>query len=197
MKYPDMTWGRMEAVINILGGEEGVERLLRGELVVKAPERVFQTWKTIRLGVHKTPTEYETALEAASFRIGNYARQILKEISVSQTEVELELVAVTPASLGLENPNYQEICDRAIQLGLERCPAEVGPALRLAYQDQPQGEGEWLRLAMEPVTDSVGSLGVFRIAHDDFEQWLDTYWFYPRLTWRGDVIRFLFVRPRK
>jgi len=42
MKYPRMTWGKMEAVINKLGGEEGVERLLCGELlVVSDPTRKF------------------------------------------------------------------------------------------------------------------------------------------------------------
>jgi hypothetical protein len=38
MKYPKMEWGRMEAVINKLGGENGVDRLLRGELVVSERE---------------------------------------------------------------------------------------------------------------------------------------------------------------
>lgn len=39
MKYPNMTWGYMEAVLDKLGGEEGVARFLRGELVVCEPIR--------------------------------------------------------------------------------------------------------------------------------------------------------------
>lgn len=34
MKYRKITWGKMEAVINKIGGEEGMDRLLAGELKV-------------------------------------------------------------------------------------------------------------------------------------------------------------------
>lgn len=39
MKYSEMTFGRMEAVINKLGGMEGVDKLLRGELTLTEPKR--------------------------------------------------------------------------------------------------------------------------------------------------------------
>lgn len=39
MKYPNVTLGRVEAVWNKLGGEEGVEKFLRDELVVSEPPR--------------------------------------------------------------------------------------------------------------------------------------------------------------
>ena len=150
-------------------------------------------WKTIRLGVHKTPEAYEQALESKD-RISDYARQILKKISVSQTEIELDLVAVAPADLGLKNPTYQQICDRAIGLGLEKCPREVGPALRLNYPDQPYGE--WLLVAMEPEADSGGRLHVFGVGDGDDGLWLRTGWFSPRYAWSGGG-QFVFVRPRK
>ena len=35
MKYPEIKFGQMEAIINKLGGEEGVLKFLRGELVVQ------------------------------------------------------------------------------------------------------------------------------------------------------------------
>jgi len=38
MKYNEMTWGQMEAVINKLGGMDGVHRFLSGESVVKTVE---------------------------------------------------------------------------------------------------------------------------------------------------------------
>lgn len=38
MKYPKMEWGKMEAVVNKLGGMEGVDRFLSGELTVKASD---------------------------------------------------------------------------------------------------------------------------------------------------------------
>lgn len=35
MKYPNITLGHVEAVWNKLGGEEGVEKFLRDELVIQ------------------------------------------------------------------------------------------------------------------------------------------------------------------
>ena len=160
----------------------------------KVEKRTFAVWKTLKLGVHKTPDAYEKALDDAGFRISDYARQILKIISVSQAEVELDLVMVMPAELGLKDPTYQQICGQAEELGFEKCPREVGPALRLAYQDQPKGE--WLRVAMEPETGSDGGLGVFDVGRDGDGQWLDASWFGPRGAWSGGYL-FLFVRPRK
>ncbi|MBI4117208.1 MAG: hypothetical protein HY451_00745 [Parcubacteria group bacterium] len=195
MKYAEMTWGTMEAVVNKLGGMGAVELFLRDELVVKATERIFfAVWKTVKLGVHKTPDAYEKAIEAAGFRTNEYALKILKKISVSQTEIELDLVVVTPADLGLKNPTYQQICDRAVESGLEKCPREVGPVLRIDYPDQPYGE--WLLVAMEPEAGSDGILGVFRVGHGDRGRWLDARWFFPQDTWCGGA-RFVFVRSRK
>ena len=42
MKYPTMNWGTMEAVVNKLGGEDGVKRFLRGELQVCRPTRSWR-----------------------------------------------------------------------------------------------------------------------------------------------------------
>lgn len=154
----------------------------------------FKVWKTIKLGVHKTPDAYEKALGAAGFKIGEYVLKILKKISVSQTEIELDLVVVTPAELGLKNPTYQQICDRAIELGLEKCPREVGPVLRLNYPNQPSGE--WLRVAMEPEAGSDGYLSVFYVGRGDDGQWLGSDWFGPRDAWDGGG-HFVFVLPRK
>ncbi|MEK7537278.1 MAG: hypothetical protein AAB584_02450 [Patescibacteria group bacterium] len=182
-----------EGIYNALkDGSPLVERF--ADFISESALRVFAIWKTIKLGLHKSPEAYENTFEAASFRISDYARKILKKISVSQTEVELDLVKVTPAGLDLKNPTYQRICDRAIELGLEKCPREVGPALRLAYQNQPYRE--WLWVAMEPEAGSDGVLRVFGVVRDDDELWLHALWFSPRSTWRGDD-RFVFVRPRK
>ena len=57
--------------------------------------------------------------------------------------------------LGFPNgATLKEIYAKAKDLGLELCPAEVGPLLRLNYPDQPNGE--YLRIAMETINDSDG-----------------------------------------
>ncbi len=195
MKYPDMTWSRMQAVIDKLGGMEGVQRFLSSELVVKMAEKSFTIWKTITLGINKSPSEYRRALKAKGYRIGDYADQILNKVKVGGTEVQLDLVLVTVAELGFKDGARRDaIYARAIELGLELCPAEVGPALRLAYQDQPYRE--WIRVAMEPIADSDDDLMVFGVDLDDGERWLGGYYGDPGFFWDAGR-RWVFVAPRK
>ncbi len=49
------------------------------------------------------------------------------------------------------------------QLGLELCPPDVGPNLRLDYTDQPQGER--LCIAMKPILASDGEPRIFVVEH--------------------------------
>ena len=65
-------------------------------------------------------------------------------------------MALSVKELGFnDGAYYKDICTKALELGLELCPAEVGPALRLVYKDQSRGE--WLRIAMEAITGSDGA----------------------------------------
>lgn len=194
MKYGELNLGQIEAIVNKLGGMEGVQRFLSGELVVKMAERSFAIWKTITLGI-KSPSEYRKALKANGYRIGDYADQILDKVKVSEPVIQLDLVVKTVAELGFKNgAARQQIYDQAIKIGLELCPAEVGPALRLQYPDQPYGE--WLRIAMEPIADSVGDLEVFGVGRDGGGRWLLGFCGRPGFFWlAGD--RWVFVAPRK
>ena len=198
MKYADMTWwGTMEAVVNKLGGMEAVQRFLSSELEVKAVERVSRIFKTITLGQHKDYKSYCKALllEADGYRIGDCAGQILKKIEVSQTPIELDLVVMTVGELGFpDGARGDAIYDHGKQLGVELCPAEVGPALRLVYKDQPHGE--WLRIAMEPITDSDGDPRVFGVGNGNGVRWLDSGYGRPDRVW-DTINRWVFVAPRK
>src|SRR5258708_11313374 len=80
---------------------------------------------------------------------------------------------------------------RAKDLGLDLCPAEVGPALRRAYKDQPKGE--WLLVAMEPITDSDGDSRIFLVEHGGNVPWLSAHYGDPDGVWRADD-RFVFAR---
>lgn len=53
---------------------------------------------------------------------------------------------------------------RAKQLGLKLCPSDVGPLLRLEYNNQPSGER--LNIAMKPIPDSEGEPRIFVVSHD-------------------------------
>lgn len=174
MKYGELTLGQVEAVVNKLGGMEGIQRLLSGELVISATAKVWQTWKTVKLGTGlKTADDFRKAVKKAGMKVSNWGSDILGKpaFTVSTEEMEIELVLTSVAELGFKDgATRKDIYVRAQELGLDLCPTEVGPQLRLQYKDQPKGE--WLVIAMEPVTDSDSGLRLFYVAHGDGELWL-------------------------
>jgi hypothetical protein len=77
-------------------------------------------------------------------------------------------------------------------LELELRSAEVGPALRLAYKDQPKGEQ--LIIAMHAITDSGDILRVFGLENGGGLR-LSAFRGYPDYKWHPNY-RFVFVRPK-
>ncbi|MFH1129199.1 MAG: hypothetical protein V1686_00470, partial [Patescibacteria group bacterium] len=151
--------GTVEQLYELFVGKRSEEFLskvadLAMSMVAKA-KPAFPIFKTVTLGVHKSVEAYRKALSEAGFRIGDWASDILNKIKVSQNQVQLDLVKVTVKDLGfVEATSLKQIYAKAKKLGLNLCPNEVGPALRLAYPDQPNGER--IRIAMEPISDSDG-----------------------------------------
>lgn len=165
MKYGELTLGQVEAVVNKLGGIGGVKRLLSGELIVTARQPVWQIWKTIQLGTGlKTAGEFREALKKAGDLIQDIGGGILDKEdfikSINDNKIDAELVVVSVRQLGFKkNATLREIYDRAKELGLDLCPAEAGPQLRLQYEDQPKGES--FMIAMEPIITRSGDPVVF------------------------------------
>jgi hypothetical protein len=128
--------------------------------------RSFRIFQTIKLGVFKTADEYRHALEAAGHSTDVWSDQLLARVTYAQEEIELDLAKVSVRELGYSRGTYYgDICV-GLPPALEVCPAEVGPALRLAYTDQPRNDG--LRIAMEPIIDSDGDLGIFYLLGKGF-----------------------------
>ncbi|MHB8913452.1 MAG: hypothetical protein ACYC4I_00345 [Minisyncoccota bacterium] len=174
---------------------EVFRRINSGEWVVSAAKPTeMPVWKTVKLGTCKTPDEYRKALKKAGRRIGDWGGAILGRISCSQEETDFDLVALSVGDLGFKDgARYADICAKAIELGLELCPAEVGPALRLQYGDQPKGE--WLHIAMEAITDRDGDFYIFRVEHDDAELWIYGYYGHSVDVW-SPGLRFVFGRRK-
>jgi hypothetical protein len=117
-------------------------------------------WKRIAVGTHKGVNAIREALDAARMRVGDSADEILGRpaFPFSRTKTELDLVVLTPGDIGFApgSTRVAEIYRRAMQVGLELCPAEVGPQLRLQYLNQPIGE--FLHIAMQPIATYHGDL---------------------------------------
>jgi hypothetical protein len=123
-------------------------------------------WKRITLGAYKGVNSLRNALDAARVRIGNSADEILGRpaFHVSPAKQDVDLVVVSVADLGFPNgARLADIYRRAGELGLELCPAEVAPLLRLAYTNQPMGE--FLNVAMRPIATYAGELVALSIAN--------------------------------
>jgi len=151
-------------------------------------------WKTIRIGTHPDNSALRQALLDTDYRISNWADDILGKVEVTTDPEEIELVVVTVAELGFRNgATRQQIYDKAESLDLMLCPADVGPQLRLQYPADEQPMNEWLLVAMEPISDSDGSLGVFSVERYDDGAWLYSYYDGPVSVWDAGV-RWLFRR---
>jgi hypothetical protein len=120
----------------------------------------FPVWKRITLGTHKGVNAVRDALDAHNIRVGESADEILGRpaFRFSKTRTPLDLVVLTALDLGFAKGSWSlaEIYRRAAQLGLELCPAEAAPQLRLEYLNQPIGE--FLHIAMPPVATYGGDL---------------------------------------
>jgi hypothetical protein len=158
----------------------------------------FNIWRTIKLGTGlKTNDDFWYALHNKGFACS--ADIIFKPFMVATQETEVDLVKVTAVELGFRNEvRREQIYQRARELGLELCPAEVGPQLRLQYRNQPKEES--IIVAMEPIinTDSDGAPYLFMVdgagRHNAIRGQLNAIRgnidFDPTETW-------VFVRPRK
>ena len=191
MKYASLDLGTIEAVVNKLGGLDGIRRFLAGELTLAVP--TFFVWRTVRIGVHKNLEALNRAL--LKFRVSDWAKDIMGMLAftLAETEESISLCSATVTELtGKNQATTTEIFDVIKRVG-GLLPAEVGPALREQYLDQP--DGEWLFVAMEPICDSVGYLSVFYVERRDDELWLNANYARPAFVWDG-VRRFVF-RSRK
>lgn len=142
------------------------------------------TRQTLEIG-GQTTEELEHGLERAGFKISDYARSMLKskEFTTEKQKEQNNLVRLTVDALFNDGRVHttDEVFSKAKDFGLELCPAEVGPHLRLNYKDQPLDE--WLYVAMKQITDSDGSPYVFCVGRGDGGSWLGYGWVGPGSGW--------------
>lgn len=153
---------------------EGLTRLLRDTLCPPEQAVELKVWRRIALGTGlEDAVDFRHALKVNGHKVASWAKAALDEsaFTAATEQVVVELVSVSVLGLGFQHGTpYERICDRGRELGLELCPAEVGPQLRLQYKDQPKGE--WLRIAMKAIAIPGGSLTIFSVRNQDGEGWL-------------------------
>lgn len=187
--------GPLIDLLEKVGGRDG-EMWLRGLNKFLRKENPWgekpETFKIIEIGTYKDVKSLRKALEESGAQIGNWASDILNKAKLSKSKQSLDLVALTVAELGFpEGAKLEDIYKAAKNQGLDLCPDEVGPQLRLQYSNQPNGE--WLVIAMEPIKDSFGDLYLFRVSCRRGDRWLRANYGRPDLFWGVDD-RLVFVR---
>ncbi|MCC6639266.1 hypothetical protein IT409_01760 [Candidatus Falkowbacteria bacterium] len=121
----------------------------------------------------KTKVQLETSFKDKKIYITSHAQDMLnsKDFATSAKPEQLNLVKLSVKDLGFPNgATYKEICDKANELGLDLCPAEVGPHLRL--QDDTQSMGDYYNIAMKPISDRDGGPNIFRLFQVGDDLWL-------------------------
>lgn len=156
-------------------------------------------WKHISLGEHDSLEELKEALTFAGCKwessiINTPSLIDSPEFVLADKHSFVALVTRSVKELGFDGyTTYARICAKAEELGLKLCPAEVGPALRLAFRDQPQG-GELLRIAMNPIRRSLrrDDRYIFEVTRGDMGLLLEAHQVTDITPWPADA-RFVFV----
>jgi hypothetical protein len=153
-------------------------------------------WKTIKLGAGlKTGDEFCVEIEASGCKLGIWGKDILDKAVFTSRYREVDLVIKSVEELGFENgATRSQIYERAIGLGLQLCPSEVGPQLRLQYRNQPKDE--WLLIGMQPVVDSDKVPSLFVVAEGGDNLWLTGDRGSANIRWKPQG-RWVFIKPRK
>lgn len=136
----------------------------------------------------QTKDQLEAALERAGFNVSDYARSMMKsqDFTTERQKEQTDLVRLTVDALFNDGRTHttDEVFSRAKEFGLELCPAEVGPHLRLSYKDQPLDE--WIYVAMKQISGSGGYPYVFNVERDDGGSWLSYGWARPDNEWNPE-----------
>jgi hypothetical protein len=174
---------------------KSVQKVLREAFCPPEATFKFEIWKTIKLGTGlKTTSDFRHALCTELFWFGGYVNEMIEKLAskVATEKTEVDLVKVTVAELGFKKgARYGQIWERARELGLEPCSPEVGPQLRLQYQDQPNEE--MIIVVMTAITVTLPAIFVVERRHPGL--WLTSIDISSDSFWDADY-RLVFVRPR-
>ena len=172
------------------------------ELLPKETKHIYEAFpnqKVLYRTIETDPSIKDTqaaiwALEDKGNKINSYAKQMLENVPFSQGQKSFDLVLFSVKALGFPSgATRTDIYKRAQELGLDLCPAEVGPQLRLQYEDQPMND--YLVVGMEPVAGAGGDPDLGHVYRRGSDPWLDDNDGEADDHWDGND-RFVFLRRK-
>jgi hypothetical protein len=162
----------------------------------------LRVYRTIKLGTKRTVSDLEVAMEGTGRILWRYdgTRYVLHlpEFVLEPQEVEIDLVMVCAHELGLcGEPTLLDLYNKVKEFGLELCPLEVGPQLRLQDLDQNYGSVYYVATTHKSTFYSGVLHTLFLLRHFDLDQLhLQKESLGPTRK-IGLFTYFVFIRPRK
>jgi hypothetical protein len=150
--------------------------------------------RTIELG-SLTKAELLKTFAQHSIQMNEMGTRLFADAPCTPAEdsCHLETVELKVRDLGIPaGSTSAQIFQAASQLGLDLCPVDAGPYLRLQYLDQP--EGHWITVASPKLREGDYPNGFYLRRLPD-GLWLRGYWAAPEHVWDADD-HFIFCRSR-
>jgi hypothetical protein len=182
----------LKSFFNKLGGIEGARRFLRDELSVSEPTR---SWReedgVIYFSVTSdgaTGEDWIKRLSGNGFRVGDYAKQVLRSPDFKPTNGMTAEVAVLKGLLFADNRITRQIRAEADKRKLEKPNAELACLIRLKFTDKEiEAMGLiWIVTMHEPINDSNGDLDLLGASRDGSCRWLGSCHGSPGRRWYRD-----------
>jgi hypothetical protein len=127
-------------------------------------------YRTVEIG-GLTKSQLIEKLQQSSTKLNEYGEKLLDDdrFMTSEIKYSLQTVELSVGDLGFpEGATMTRIFAKAKELGLELCPLELGPYLRLEYLDQPEGySGDSFNQNQAP-SGSITVASEVLIEDDDF-----------------------------
>ena len=194
MKYAGVTLGRVEAVWNKLGGEEGVDRFLRNELTVV---EVVRRWREQDGIIYFTlpPTDGTTGrqwierLAGKKIQIGEYSKYIFLSNDFKPTIGIITEIAVIKGMLFEDSERVtKNIRAMAESLKFTKPNPEVACLIREMFTDAEIEEMglRWIVAMHEPIKDSDGDPRLLGTARSGDGPWLNARCDRPDNLWDRD-----------
>jgi hypothetical protein len=193
-KYGKQNLDWFEAVVNKLGGIEGTESFLRGELVLTKLVRRWQEENGVITFI-LPPTDGTTGeqwirrTEKKGNSIGDYARQLLRSPDFKPTTGVVYTVKVLKGELFSDSDRItKNIRAKAKEFKLLDLSAEAACLIRENFTDEElEAMGLWWIVVMhEPIKDSGGDLKLLVVSRDDDGRWLNGCYDSPGTRWNRD-----------
>jgi len=193
MAKNNKTVDRIQAVWNILGGEEGVDRLIRGEITTSEPERPWREQDgVIYFSVTSDGTtgeEWINRLESKGFCLGGYTKQLLHSDDFKPTDGVTYEIAVLKGML-FEDSNRvtKKVRSEAKGRGFITPNAEIACLIREKFSDEEiEALGLWLIVTMhEPIKDSLGDPPLLSARRRGGGGWFGVFYDNPDYRWRRE-----------